>query len=84
MIEAGTESAVRTIQQRYSEAWNSHDRDAVAALHTDDTRFCTHGAGPTAEGRDSMRAAAAQTFAQFRYLLDFAQLQVAMAAIAAG
>ncbi len=50
---------------RYSEAWNSHDPDAIAALHTEDTRFCTHGAGPAAEGREAMRTTAAETFAQF-------------------
>jgi SnoaL-like polyketide cyclase. len=53
--ETATEIDVKAIQQRYSEAWNSHDPDAIAALHTEDTRFCTHGAGP----------AAAETFAQF-------------------
>ncbi len=125
-----TETDVKAIQQRYSEAWNSHDPDAIAAMHTEDTRFCTHGAGPAAEGRGAMRTAAAETFAQFpqfaskpiRVLLgsdhwviewtminadlsvdcvdvialedglvktkdtyfDFAQLQVAMAALAAG
>ena len=130
MSEAATEVDVKAIQQRYSEAWNSHNPDAIAALHTEDTRFCTHGAGPAAEGRGAMRTTAAETFAQFpefaskpiRTLFgpdhwiiewkmqnadlsvdcvdiisledglvktkdtyfDFAQLQVAMAAIAAG
>jgi uncharacterized protein (TIGR02246 family) len=60
-----TETDVKAIQQRYSEAWNGHDPDAIAALHTEDTRFCTHGAGTTAEGREAMRTAAAETFAQF-------------------
>ena len=65
MSETATESDVQAIQQRYSEAWNSHDPDAIAALHTEDTRFCTHGAGPAAEGREAMRTTAAETFAQF-------------------
>jgi uncharacterized protein (TIGR02246 family) len=63
--ETATEIDVKAIQQRYSEAWNSHDADAIAALHTEDTRFCTHGAGPAAEGREAMRTTAAETFAQF-------------------
>jgi uncharacterized protein (TIGR02246 family) len=60
-----TDTDVKAIQQRYSEAWNGHDPDAIAALHTEDTRFCTHGAGTAAEGREAMRTAAAETFAQF-------------------
>jgi uncharacterized protein (TIGR02246 family) len=63
--ETAAEIDVKAIQRRYSEAWNSHDPDAIAALHTEDTRFCTHGAGPAAEGREAMRTTAAETFAQF-------------------
>lgn len=130
MSAPSTEIDVKAIQQRYSEAWNGHDPDAIAAMHTEDTRFCTHGAGPAAAGREAMRTTAAETFAQFpefaskpiRVLFgsdhwvmewtmvnadlsvdcvdvialkdglvktkdtyfDFAQLQVAMAALAAG
>ena len=65
MSETATRADVKAIQQRYSGAWNSHDPDAIAALHTEDPRFCTHGAGPEAEGREAMRTAAAETFAQF-------------------
>lgn len=65
MSDAATEIDVKAIQQRYSEAWNGHDPDAIAALHTEDTRFCTHGAGPVAEGREAMRTTATETFAQF-------------------
>jgi hypothetical protein len=49
----------------YGKAWNDHDPDAIAALHTEDTRFCTHGAFETAEGREAMREAAADTFERF-------------------
>jgi hypothetical protein len=63
--ETATGIDVTAIQQRYSAAWNSHDPDAIAALHTEDTRFCTHGAGAAAEGRGAMRAAAAETFERF-------------------
>ncbi len=33
--EMPTEIDVKEIQQRYSDAWNSHDPDAIATLHTD-------------------------------------------------
>src|SRR5664279_4092781 len=49
----------------YGKAWNAHDPDAIVALHTEDTRFVTHGFGQPAEGRAAMRAAAAATFEQF-------------------
>jgi hypothetical protein len=49
----------------YGKAWNDHDPDAIAALHTEDTRFRTHGFGEPAEGRAAMRAAAAATFERF-------------------
>ncbi len=65
MSETATEIDIEAIQQRYSAAWGSHDPDAIAALHTENTRFCTHGAGPAAEGREAMRTTAAETFAQF-------------------
>jgi uncharacterized protein (TIGR02246 family) len=63
--EPRTNVDVQAIQQRYSDAWNGDDPDAIAALHTPDRRFCTHGAGPEADGREAMRTTTAETFAQF-------------------
>jgi hypothetical protein len=63
------------ILQRYSEAWKAHDPDAIAALHTKDTRFTAHGTGPTRVGRDGVRTAAAETFAM---LPDFDSAQRAV------
>jgi uncharacterized protein (TIGR02246 family) len=63
--DAMTEEALGAFLLGYGKAWNDHDPDAIAALHTEDTRFCTHGAFETAEGRDAMRKAAAETFEQF-------------------
>lgn len=34
----------------YNEAWNSHDLDAIMALHADDMVFENHTAGEAAEG----------------------------------
>jgi hypothetical protein len=65
MTETATVIDLKAIQERYSEAWRTHNPDAIAALHTEDTRFCTHGAGETAEGRAAMRASAAETFERF-------------------
>jgi hypothetical protein len=40
-----TEINVKAIQRRYSEAWKSHDPDAITALHALDTRFAPTGVG---------------------------------------
>ena len=36
----------------YNEAWNSHDLDAIMALHAPDMVFENHTAGETAQGED--------------------------------
>jgi uncharacterized protein (TIGR02246 family) len=54
--EATTE--IRELAQRYGEAWNSQDLDAIMDLHTDDSVFVAHAAGTTpAEGKDAVREA---------------------------
>lgn len=40
---------------KYGEAWASHDPDAIAALHTDDSVFHLHDISPAAEGRAAVR-----------------------------
>jgi hypothetical protein len=62
MGEVEAEIEIEAILQRYSEAWKARDPDAIASLNTEDTRFCTHGAGETREGRAGIRAGAAETF----------------------
>jgi steroid delta-isomerase-like uncharacterized protein len=50
--------AVRMLAQRYGEAWNRQDLDAIMSLHTDDSIFLAHAAGsPPAQGKDAVRAA---------------------------
>ncbi len=39
----------RTIE-RYNDAWNAHDVDAICALHTEDMVFENHTAGERVEG----------------------------------
>jgi steroid delta-isomerase-like uncharacterized protein len=49
---------------RYSQAWAKHDPDAIVALHTDDTVFHMHDVTEPASGRDAVRAAIVEIFAQ--------------------
>lgn len=56
---------IDAIAQRYFAAWADRDPDAIAALHTADTRFWTHMGGEPTVGRDAVRAAFAEIFATF-------------------
>jgi steroid delta-isomerase-like uncharacterized protein len=40
---------------RYNEAWNAHDVDAIMAMHTPDMTFENHTAGESAQGDDVRR-----------------------------
>jgi steroid delta-isomerase-like uncharacterized protein len=44
----------RTIE-RYNEAWNSHDLDAIVSMHAPDMVFENHTAGESAQGVDVRR-----------------------------
>ncbi len=49
---------IRELAQRYGEAWNRQDLDAIMGLHTDDTVFQAHAVGsPPALGRQAVREA---------------------------
>jgi len=37
---------------RYNEAWNSHDLDAIMAMHAEDMVFANHTAGESAQGAE--------------------------------
>ena len=51
-------TAVQMLAQRYGEAWNRQDLDAIIDLHTDDSVFVAHAAGSIpAEGKDAVREA---------------------------
>jgi steroid delta-isomerase-like uncharacterized protein len=47
--------------ERYNEAWNAHDVDAIVAMHAPDMVFANHTAGESASGED-VRAHIAQIF----------------------
>src|SRR3954447_8396160 len=51
-------TAIRMLAERYGEAWNRQDLDAIMDLHTDDSTFQALAAGsPQAEGKDAVREA---------------------------
>jgi steroid delta-isomerase-like uncharacterized protein len=44
------EHPLRAVIERYNDAWNRHDLDAIVALHGPDMVFENHTAGESAEG----------------------------------
>lgn len=56
---------LQEISERYFAAWADRDPEAIAALHTEDTRFWTHLGGQPVVGREAARAAFAEIFERF-------------------
>lgn len=56
---------MKALSERYFAAWTDRDPDAIAELHTEDTRFWTHLGTEPAVGRDAAREAFAGVFRQF-------------------
>ena len=53
-----TTTAIQMLAQRYGEAWNRQDLDAIMDLHTDDCVFTAFAAGsPIAKGKEAVREA---------------------------
>jgi steroid delta-isomerase-like uncharacterized protein len=50
--QAPGQDALREVIDRYNDAWNAHDLDAIVALHAPDMVFENHTAGEAAEGDD--------------------------------
>ncbi len=50
-----SEESTRAIIDRYNDAWNRQDIDAIAAIHADDVVFENHTAGEKAEGAEAVR-----------------------------
>lgn len=64
-----SEAALYSLLDRFADAWNRHDLDALMSMMTDDCVFQA-SAGPQAdgqrsEGKDAVRAAYAAVFAAF-------------------
>jgi steroid delta-isomerase-like uncharacterized protein len=56
--DADTNTAIQMLAQRYSEAWNRQDLDAIMDLHTDDCVFRAFAsASPLAKGKEAVREA---------------------------
>ena len=49
-LETGARHPLRELIDRYNEAWNRHDVDAIMAMHAPDMVFENHTAGERAEG----------------------------------
>jgi steroid delta-isomerase-like uncharacterized protein len=63
--QATAATTTEELAERYGEAWNSQDLEAIMELHADDCVFCAHAAGsPAAEGKDAVREAFAAYLAQ--------------------
>src|SRR5262249_12459624 len=53
-----TPIAIQMLAQRYGEAWNRQDLDAIMDLHAKECVFQAHAAGsPPTQGKDAVRAA---------------------------
>ena len=50
MAETDSPAALERLIDRYNQAWNEHDVDAICALHAPDFVFENHTAGERAEG----------------------------------
>ena len=52
----------RELIDRYNDAWNAHDLDAIASMHAPDIVFENHTAGERAEGAAAVRTHIARIF----------------------
>jgi steroid delta-isomerase-like uncharacterized protein len=52
MAEADSNEDLREAIDRYNEAWNAHDLDAIMAMHAPDMVFENHTAGEAASGEE--------------------------------
>jgi steroid delta-isomerase-like uncharacterized protein len=50
---------------RYNEAWNAHDVDAIVAMHTEDSVFENHTTGDVNVGREAIARAITGIFGVF-------------------
>ena len=60
-----TEHPLENIIAAYGDAWNSHDIEAILAMHTKDSVFENHTSGGKGIGRDAIREILKGIFAAF-------------------
>jgi len=56
---------VRELIERYNDAWNRQDLDAIHSAHAEDVVFENHTAGERAEGADAVREHIGGIFARW-------------------
>jgi len=56
---------LQTLIDRYNEAWNDHDVDAIVSMHTDDSVFENHTTGDLNEGKEAIANAINGIFTVF-------------------
>lgn len=62
---ADTAASVRETIARYNRAWNTHDVEAILAMHTDDSVFENHTSGGKGAGKAEIRRIVEGVFATF-------------------
>ena len=55
MSDADSPEALSDLIERYNDAWNRQDVDAIDSMHTEDIVFHNHTAGESVEGADTVR-----------------------------
>jgi ketosteroid isomerase-like protein len=60
-VPGTADNEVQTLADRWVQAYNKHDRDALGAVYTDNARLMMHGA-PTIAGKADITAFWAQDF----------------------
>jgi steroid delta-isomerase-like uncharacterized protein len=56
---------LQALIDRYNEAWNRHDVDAIVSMHTEDSVFENHTTGDLNVGREEIRQAISGIFTVF-------------------
>ncbi len=62
---ADSADALRSMIERYNDAWNAHDVDAIVAMHTEDSVFENHVTGDVNVGREQIGNAIRGIFSVF-------------------
>jgi steroid delta-isomerase-like uncharacterized protein len=60
-----TEHSLEKVIAAYGEAWNSHNVEAILAMHTEDSVFENHTSGGKGVGKDALREILKGVFAAF-------------------
>ena len=60
-----TEHPLEKVIAAYGEAWNSHNVEAILAMHTEDSVFENHTSGGKGVGKDAIRELLNRIFAAF-------------------